>query len=503
MPEGSRARDGAAPSGARPGWMSSLTAKVLVAYIVGVMLTVATLVLVFDSVSRWRGTLYFDEDISEFAEELSEKLVFDASGTPVGFNEGANQYDWIYARLKDDLGYRVLDASGRLVFASPGSEAFWAASGADARRLAQGNFSFDYGGQAMRGATEVVRHGGRVWYLQQAGSARLFELFHVEFAMPFMSKGMGLFATTLLLVFGVCAYLTLRRVLKPLHEVSASAAAISPRSVHGRLQVDRVPTEIVPLVDSFNRALDRLERGYRVQQEFLATAAHELKTPLALIRAQVEFMAAGKEPDMLLQDVEHMTRQVQQLLLLAEASETQNYVFAPTDVAEAAREAIEYLTRMAKAREVDLEVVESGAGGPDTSTAAAQDAVAPADASREARGSAATTGDEDEPVLWDTDRGALFTLLKNLLENAIQHAPPGSRVSVEVEAQRLSVRDRGPGVPPHQLPRMFARFWRGAHRRDHGAGLGLAICQEIAEAHGWQLSAEPEDPGLRMVVAKR
>ncbi|WP_431286329.1 HAMP domain-containing sensor histidine kinase [Roseateles chitinivorans] len=467
--------------------MNSLTAKVLVAYLVGVVLTVATLVLVFDGVTRWRGTLYFDEDISEFAEELSEKLVFDATGMPVGFNSDARQYDWMYVKLKDDLAYRLLDASGRVVLASPASEDFWAASGPGAQRLKQGNFSFEYAGQPMRGATEVVRHGGRAWYFQQAGSARLFELFHVEFAMPFMSKGMGLFATTLLLVFGVCAYLTLRRVLKPLHEVSASAAAISPRSVHGRLQVDRVPTEIVPLVESFNRALDRLERGYRVQQEFLATAAHELKTPLALIRAQVELMAEGKGPDLLLQDVEHMTRQVQQLLLLAEASETQNYVFAPTDLEAAAGEAVEYLTRMATAREVALDVVMVGKNGSTGS-----DEAEGADGSLEPSSS----------VTWDADRGALFTLLKNLLENAIQHAPAGSLVSVEIDADRFSVRDRGPGVTPHQLSRIFGRFWRGAHRRDHGAGLGLAICQEIAEAHGWTLSAQPEDPGLRMVVKK-
>ncbi|ANH67670.1 histidine kinase [Mitsuaria sp. 7] len=461
--------------------MNSLTVKVMAAYLAGVVLTVATLVLVFDGVARWRGTRYFDEDISEFAEELAEKLVFDADGTPIGLNARVRQYDWMYVRLKDDLAYRLLDASGRVVLASPESDAFWAASGPGARRLKQGNFSFTYAGQSMRGATEVVRHDGRAWYFQQAGSARLFELFDVEFAMLFMSKGMGLFALTLLLVFGVCAYLTLRRVLQPLHEVSASAAAISPRSVHGRLQIDRVPTEIVPLVESFNRALDRLERGYRVQQEFLATAAHELKTPLALIRAQVELMASGKGPDMLLQDVEHMTRQVQQLLLLAEASEAQNYVFAPTDVVAAAHEAVDYLTRMSTARGVDLDVVVGAADRADASDPAS----APGGA-----------------VMWDADRGALFTLLKNLLENAIQHAPAGSLVSVEIEGDRLSVRDRGPGVSPHQLSRMFARFWRGAHRRDHGAGLGLAICQEIAEAHGWTLSAQPEDPGLRMVVAK-
>ncbi len=106
------------------------------------------------------------------------------------------------------------------------------------------------------------------------------------------------------------------------------------------------------------------------------------------------------------------------------------------------------------------------------------------------------------PVRWLADRGALFTLLKNLLENAVQHTPPGTLVSVEVDSTTLSVRDWGPGVPQDQLTTIFARFWRGAHRRDIGAGLGLAICQEIALAHGWSLTAIRAQPGLRVVVTQ-
>lgn len=102
---------------------------------------------------------------------------------------------------------------------------------------------------------------------------------------------------------------------------------------------------------------------------------------------------------------------------------------------------------------------------------------------------------------WLADRGALFTLFKNLLENAIQHAPRGTEVRVEVDAAAVSVRDRGPGVTPEQRSQMFSRFWRGAHRRDHGAGLGLAICQEIAHAHGWTLTAHSTDPDLRLCLS--
>ena len=97
----------------------------------------------------------------------------------------------------------------------------------------------------------------------------------------------------------------------------------------------------------------------------------------------------------------------------------------------------------------------------------------------------------------------MFTLLKNLLENAIQHAPQGTEVRVDVGATVVTVRDWGPGASPEQLPKMFLRFWRGAHRRDHGAGLGLTICQEIALAHGWMLSAHSANPGLLLRLTSK
>jgi len=73
----------------------------------------------------------------------------------------------------------------------------------------------------------------------------------------------------------------------------------------------------------------------------------------------------------------------------------------------------------------------------------------------------------------------------------------GERKLGSLAADSLSVRDLGPGVDAAQLPLLFERFWRSAHRRDHGAGLGLSICHEVARAHGWRLVAELAGPGLR------
>jgi signal transduction histidine kinase len=69
-------------------------------------------------------------------------------------------------------------------------------------------------------------------------------------------------------------------------------------------------------------------------------------------------------------------------------------------------------------------------------------------------------------------------------------------VQVRAESNLISVKDEGPGVPPEDLPKLFTRFWRGTHRRDLGAGLGLSICREIATAHGWDLQARRGERGM-------
>ena len=87
-------------------------------------------------------------------------------------------------------------------------------------------------------------------------------------------------------------------------------------------------------------------------------------------------------------------------------------------------------------------------------------------------------------------------------ENAIQHAPRGTQVHLYVSNNKLALRDWGRGVEEAQLAHLYERFWRGPHRRDKGAGLGLAICQEIATAHNWTLSAYRAEPGLLVELSR-
>ncbi|KAA0011994.1 HAMP domain-containing protein [Billgrantia pellis] len=439
--------------------LNSISLKVLLAYVAGMILSITLLVIA--AVVVVQTNVLARMDLVDAAEGLSDDIEFDSRGRPVGIDSRRlNELAWLFEGPQRETAYRILDDAGNVAFFSSAGEAFWPAGG-DLLWLERGNFAFEHEGTAFFGATEPLEHAGQTWYLQFAASARFVDLLH-RAAFPLVVAGIVVFGVVLFVAFGLCAYITLRYTLKPLRDVSESAAAISPRFISARLKTEAVPAEIAPLVDSFNRALERLERGYRVQQEFLGNAAHELKTPLTLIRAQIELLDAGKnDRDSLLGDVAYMTRQVQQLLLLAEASEAHNYHFTTVGMQEVAHDAASYLQRMAESADVHLAV--------------------------------RAVGD----VKWKADRSACFTLLKNLLENAIQHAPAQTSVSVEIQGDTVTVRDRGPGVDAEQLPRLFERFWRAAHRRDHGAGLGLAICQEIALAHGWRLTAEQAEPGLR------
>lgn len=448
----------------KPAWISSLALKVLLAYVAGVALSILIMSAIVFVLATFRSDLLLNKDLGENTRKLADSVQFDSNGIPAFVADHKDNHLWIHQNLKQhEAAYRVLDASGNPVFVSPAIEGYWSPAGA--WQPHKKSFTFERDGVMLQSFVEPIEHNGRTWYLQFAASISLMKFVYQEFTYPFMVVGVILFSLVLLFVFGICALFTLRYTLRPLRELLKSAASISPRALDARLQTDSLPSEISPLVNGFNHALDRLQHGYRIQQEFLATAAHELKTPLALIRAQVELRAAGKERDTLLNDVEHMVRQVQQLLLLAEASEVQNYNYAQVNVHDAAREVITYLQRMAAAANVRV-----------------------------------TLHVDDTQAQWLADRGALFTLLKNLLENAIQHAPQYSEVEVEASRQRLSVRDSGPGVSPEQLSRLFIRFWRGTHRRDHGAGLGLSICKEIALAHGWTLSVHDASPGLMFTV---
>ncbi|MCL1090841.1 HAMP domain-containing histidine kinase [Shewanella profunda] len=439
--------------------LNSISIKVLLAFVVGMVLSVSLITLVLVTTLLFKNNIFSELEVNDASQDLAEDLLFNAEGIPVKIGLD-DDYNWLFESLAQEVAYRVLDQSGTVVFYSAAGASFWSAAEINLP-LVTGSFEFERDGILMDASTGWIDHGGQRWFIQIAVSRRFIYFAHDAFGFTFLESGLTVLSVVLFIVFGACAHFTLKHTLKPLRQLSESAALISPRSLQARLSNDNVPAEIAPLVNSFNQALERLEHGYRVQQEFLATAAHELKTPLALIRAQLELMTETEERNWLLHDVSYMSRQVQQLLLLAETSEPHNYSFTVVDIKSIAEETGAYLQRMAETAKVNLIVEDYSAGSQ-----------------------------------WFADKGALFTLLKNLLENAIQHAPPNTDILIRLYPHDITVRDRGSGVTEEQFSLLFTRFWRGEHRRDLGAGLGLSICKEIALTHGWLLLAQRMEPGL-------
>ena len=440
----------------------SLGGNLLAMFIVASLLSILLAALVLETAFNWHRGAALSHGLGEQVDWIESHLVFDAAGTPVALREPPDTA-WVYTAATHDWKYRVVDARGVAVLSSdPGAAPFAPApAGFDASRE---RFDVVVDGLPFHVVSRALTRDGRRYVVQAAISDRAAALFSGAIVGPILQNALVIAAVSLLLfAFGVHG--SLRHFLLPLRRASEAASRIAPRNLETRLSEATMPREMQPLIRAFNEALDRLQQGYRVQQEFLAAAAHELKTPLALIRGQVE-LSESPDRELLLGDIDRMARQVAQLLHLAEVSEARNFQMAETDPGAVAGEAVAFLQRLAQRGNVhlDLRVAET---------------LPPRRA----------------------DRGAVFVLLKNLVENAIQHSPAGAVVTVDVRANGISVRDEGAGIPPEHLGELVKRFWRGAARSDTGAGLGLAICHEIALAHGWSLVARNGAAGAEFLVS--
>jgi signal transduction histidine kinase len=255
------------------------------------------------------------------------------------------------------------------------------------------------------------------------------------------------------LIIGV---LTIRDSLAPMQELARRAARISPTATDVRLPAAGLPPELKPMVVAINGALDRLDEGFRMQREFTADAAHELRTPLAILATHLDNLENKQVAAALRADVERMSRLVNQLLSVATL---EALAVAPDEIA-------------------DLHAIAVDVAG----------SLAPL-ALKRGR-SLAVTG-ATAPVAVRGNAEALRQALRNLIENALQHTPSGTEVEIEVtDEPAVHVSDRGPGVPPELRNRVVQRFWRADRRKGEGSGLGLAIVSRILAAHGGRLAVD-------------
>ncbi|WP_408483956.1 sensor histidine kinase [Paraburkholderia sediminicola] len=399
----------------------------------------------------------------ESAKAIAHGLRFDGAGRPVSVAL-PTQMAWLFEVAPTELKYRVLDDHRNVLLASNGAKGSEAWIAGDLSGSVGDVQRTEIGTKPFAVLTLRVAHGPMVFYIQTATAERFVGALIANKVKPIPAiiKTIIVVAT---IIFGLTFPFTVHRVLKPLREASRAAARITPRNLTTRLSIEGVPSEIKPLIHAFNEALDRLENGFAVQQQFLASAAHELQTPLTLIRGQIELQPGIDDKDLLFREIDLMARQVRQLLHLAEVSESQNFSFGEVNIVDVVQDVMVYLARKADRKEVKLRL---------------ETTVAP-------------------PSIW-ADRSALFILLKNIVENAINASPAHSAVVLSVDAVSVQVLDEGQGIRQEHLPFLFKRFWRAPDAQHDGAGLGLAICKEIATAHEWRLTVSSLVSGTRFAV---
>jgi heavy metal sensor kinase len=283
-----------------------------------------------------------------------------------------------------------------------------------------------------------------------------------------------------LLAAGMGGWLLAQRALRPVSRMTSTAARIGIDALSERVPVPTEGDELAGLAVTLNNMLSRLEAGVQAKRRLVADASHELQTPLAVMRTELDVsLASGTLPpdavevlESAREETDRMTRIVRNLLTLAHFDEgTLRLLPVPVDLHEVASEAVSSLATLAREREVKVGV----------------------------------EGDAAEVV---ADPEYLRVVVINLLENAIKYSGPGSTATVTTglddDDALLTVSDTGPGIPADALPHIFDRFYRADASRAHensGSGLGLAIACEIVEAHRGKLTAESEQGvGSRFVV---
>jgi signal transduction histidine kinase len=434
----------------------SIQSHIILLHVVAVLITAICMPLVLywflsSDVERLQR-----QALEEQGEALARHLVAQPNGgwsfdLPARIRD---QYSEAYGRY----AYAVLDDKGRVLFSSKGdSKPIYGfdiqsadAAFPEAHRI----------GRTVSGVSLPVQVGGRLIWIQVAEDLSHRDVLLDDVVANFVQH-VGWIPAPMLLMLLAIDLVIFRRAVQPLLRASDQAEHISPSRIDVRLPTENIPREIRPLVIAVNQALERLEEGFRRQGEFAADVAHELRTPLSILRSRIDTLPDQSATEALRADIDRMSRVVNQLL---DAAEIETLLIDEGDRA-------------------DLHAVCTDVA----------ELLAPLALSQ--RKTIAVTGAEG-PVWVRANADILLLAIRNLVENAINHTPPATLVEIFIgDDGVVSIRDQGEGVPIDARDRIFERFWRRDRQRSGGAGLGLSIVKRIVAAHDATIALEDRPGG--------
>ncbi len=255
-----------------------------------------------------------------------------------------------------------------------------------------------------------------------------------------------------------------RRALAGLNSVVRKAPDIDPRRSGSRLPVKDVPKEVVPLIVAFNSILERLEEQFQARQRFLIDAAHELRTPIAIMQTRIDGMSEGAERRRLMQDVARLGETAEQLLDF-ERNDQATDLHETVDLVDITRTVVADLAPLAIAAGYEI-----------------------------------SFDSEVDRFEREGSPSALPRAISNLVRNAIDHGGNTGTISVSVSADgRIAVSDEGPGIAADQREQVFEPFYR-VTPRSKGAGLGLSLVKQIVANHDGRVTIDSAASGTTFTI---
>ncbi len=412
----------------------------LLACQIGVLLLAAVLLVAF-IVNAGLGGVVVDPQVAEIA---ARAIARNPDGS-LKFDETEE-----VAELRQsvpDLWFVARDEHGNMISHGPVPE-IYRAFGANLDKVAFADIRDAVPPYSL--AAVVRRASGPAGEFNILAGGRMFSIAYVVLVLSNLL--MIPFVIVLVLITVVSIPWIVGRSLASLSMVAQRARAIDIDRRGDRLPEAGVPAEVQPLVQAVNGALHRLDEGYERQQRFMLDAAHELRTPIAILQTRLETMADGALRNRLLADAGRIAGLAEQMLDLQRLDHART-AFASIDLVPLCRQVAADLAPLAIADGYEL--------------------------SFEA---------EQRSVIVAGDPGALERAVVNLVQNAIEHSGQRGAILVRVAVDRvIEVTDEGPGIPQEERERIFEPFHR-LQPRDRGAGLGLNLVREIVARHGGHVS---------------
>lgn len=431
--------------------LTRLVVRIFGITLIAIMITYAVVYLQIDQSLE----LLRNQTVEEQAQEIRNSLRPGRSVNKLLLDMPRNLRVF-YANADYDYQYLVRDQDGTILFRSTlvypdlFPKNFMLAS--DAKFKFKGPDGAEYSGVTIRFALEE-----RLFYIQAAQTTQSADRFSDQISSEFMKRvlsvGVPFYCALLLIIL-----ITVRRGFKPLQMAAKQVENANITNPDFQIPEHGLPQEITPFIKTINFSFKRLARSIQEQKEMTENLAHELRTPLAVLKANIEQLGRDKQSTKILRDVDAMIKLVNQMLDMTR---------------------LEYAD-MIEMHEVDLSEILSQVC-QDLWPLFLKD-------HRELRVSGIAT-----PVLVRGNKDLIYRAIRNVLDNAREHSPPKTPVDVSIEGYVIKVRDYGPTIPADRRAKIFGRLHRLGEKAGakSGAGLGLSIVSKTMEVHRGRALLEP------------